>query len=264
VLRILGAHIPTCKLKDGSVKVGLGFYPDHRTLGAAIQHISTRNLPTGEWDSPTGVKLRENQLPQYAPQAHYAVLRLFRADQAVRFRFQLIGFSFANLWMQKDKHSGMTLPQINRSTMRVLASFGERGPKFSLFNKRNDRPDIVGGNLDQVKKIIEALGLYGGVDLAWALSVSAKLRDTTGKTVVEAEEEMDMSVEPLIETISSARDVEDAGPTNHAAAHEEEMDMSVEPLIETITESALEHDAEDAGPVNHEAVQEEEEEALIA
>jgi hypothetical protein len=42
------------------------------------------------------------------------------------------------------------------------------------------------------------------------------------------------------------------------------MDMSVEPLIETITESALEHDAEDAGPVNHEAVQEEEEEALIA
>ncbi len=73
-----------------------------------------------------------------------------------------------------------------------------------------------------------------------------------------------MSVEPLIETISSARDVEDAGPTNHAAAHEEEMDMSVEPLIETITESALEHDAEDAGPVNHEAVQEEEEEALIA
>lgn len=223
ILRVLGAHIPTFK-SDGEIVQGKGYYLAFQAVGDR-QSIKARELPVTEFDSPTAVFLREAHLPQYAPAAHFAVIRVFSADQEVRSRIQIVGFSLAKLWMHKDKKTNKITPEVDRTTMRIIASFNN-APRFKLFNKINDRPAIAGGNFELVKEIIENLSMFSGVDLTVALSVTAKLEDTTG-TLPPPAEDMDVSIESIAESVLQTtaeitKADEQSVPLNVPAEQEEE------------------------------------------
>lgn len=221
VLRILGAHIPTFKGPDGQLFPGKGFFLGFHSVGDH-QLMRTRDLPVTDYDSPTYVFLREAHLPQYAPSAHFAVLRSFRGDQKVRARVQIVAFTTDQLWIAKDKTSGKEQPEINRKTMRIIESFSKESPKFMLFNKTEEHPAVVGGNFEAIKEILEKTSTFCGMNLTQAISLTSKIKQTTSKDAVDDADSMDMSVEPVGQTVS-----EEGGQKpdeeEHAAVEEEQL-----------------------------------------